>query len=295
MQIKSLSIKNKKKNWLLVMGGLGLFLTLILVLILGTEELNKSSRNWSNFPFILVVLFSIIFAPIVEELAFRGFFSQKKSLKILSVILIFSISIIGTINNWLISIPLIFFLLILLRKPDSNWLIILNSLIFSLVHYNLEDLTNIRLSYLPLFYFSVAVILVWIVINYSLFKAIFIHFIWNLFLVILTFLTLQFPDKKINQFKNENVNVVWSKEKLFPLKESKIVYSKNAIKISNFEAKEIYTILKGKYTTGNKVYKQTEPYVKYNFNFNFNLDSLNRKEMEVEVINFLESKKMVLK
>lgn len=293
MQIRFL--KFKKNNWLLVIGGLGLSLTLILILLFGLEDLNNSSRNLSDFPLFLVVLFSIIFAPVFEELAFRGFFSQKKTLKTLSLILIIAYSIIGSLNNWIIIIPLVFFLILLIKAHNNNWLIISNSLIFSLVHYNLDDLLNIKVFHSLLFHFSIAVILVWIVINYSLLKATFIHFTWNLFLVILTFLTLQFPDKKINQYQNDKVEVTWKKEKLFPLKESKITYSKNTISISNFEARKIYSILKEKHNTSNKGYKQTEPFAKYNFTFKFYSDSLNQKEMDIEVIQFLEAKNLVLK
>ena len=168
----------------------------------------------------------------------------------------------------------------------------MNAVLFTSFHYRFIDLINPEYFYLPLAQFSVGLLLLWIVINFSLKRAIIVHMIWNAIFMGLMILSLQYPDTEIKSMEQDNVTLEWERVPLFSSSQGTISFTENQIKVSNMEVRKIYTFLNFNEPMSAKRVLQSEPYVRYNMVITFK-DSLNQKEREAEAIKVLKTSKLL--
>lgn len=192
---------NYRFNFLLKIGAVIFCCTLFLYFIIYyyfENDFKAISRvkNITNNYFYLVFT-SLILAPLFEELAFRGYFKEKPFYQVISFIGI-AIFIFFSNNFYLYLLYLSFIIIHFLKKKNIKYLFFINSLIFSLVHYNFNDFDSV-FTILPMFFqFALGLILIWVVLNFNLLKSILLHFLFNFILIVILTIPLQFPDNSIN-------------------------------------------------------------------------------------------------
>ena len=86
-------ILQKYKNNYLLIGAVFFYCTFLIIYfsivyfdIVTLEELNNKSRLHSVNNLEMLMISAILIAPIIEELVFRGYFTNSKKLKILAII-----------------------------------------------------------------------------------------------------------------------------------------------------------------------------------------------------------------
>jgi membrane protease YdiL (CAAX protease family) len=259
-----------KKKWILIMAGLSTCLFLIFYLILGSNSGSGKFTNFSDFPLGGFILGALFLGPVVEEIFFRGFFADNKYLKGVAYMgMIFLLFL--NISTYLIIVLTIFFLVLFsffnLKGSQKflNLAMILNSLIFSLYHYDLDSFFDVT-NYYILLHFSIGLFLTWITINYNIFKGIVIHFIWNAIVISFILFSLQTPDEYMQNFENDLLHVEWKRTPRFDQRNITVKFESEGIMATHVEARELY-----KMTNINKHQKsktrilQSEPFMRYNF------------------------------
>lgn len=223
-------------------------------------------------PFFQIAFIAIIIAPIIEELIFRGYFSEKKYIKWAGIILL-PIFIVLTAPNYL-SISCVIFLYVFLilnflfkNKSIENSIIIINALLFSTLHFSASDFNHVFSLYAILFIFALGLIATWLTINFGLLKAILFHFIWNSGAMLLVFFALQYPDLNTENFENEIIKMEWERSPIINNNKNGISYSNDKIIASNVTLNSLLNFLrqveKDNYYFGE--YYQSEVFMKYNF------------------------------
>ncbi len=208
-------------------------------------------------------------------------------------------------NNIALKILLIVYIIFLIynnskkNKFSLNILIILNALVFSLVHLNNDYLNNIEFIFAPLFIrFAMGLFLVWICINFNIIKSMIFHALWNFVPLILLSYALFFPNTEVNYFENGDLQVTWSrvsksssKVNIYPLGKKNVLFSKSS---------EALFLLKSLEWSKNKndsicSYKPTEPYMSYKFDIKLK-DTINKsKDLHKKIETFLIESKLVEK
>lgn len=282
--------ETKKENWLLKVGGLGLCLSLLLFLFLGLNHEYDSSRNFSTTPLFVFIFGALIIAPLLEELAFRGVFTKKRRLKILSFSLILIFFLIN-LTNVLVYIPFLVYLFALVKRKffDGKLLFISSAIFFSLLHYRYDDIYSINTFYQPLAQFSLALVLTWVVLNYNLKNAILIHFSWNFLFILLTVYGLQYPDKSKKSLKSDKMDMYWEKTSLVNNVNSRLEYNESEIKVYDLEARKVFSIIALKYGMyKDTIIKQKEPYVKYNITFRSATKNQSQRSKDLIILKMLK-------
>lgn len=214
--------KNKKNNYLLKYGAGVFFCTSILYSLINyyDETLFESTDKIGD----LVSLYSVIFfilliAPVFEELVFRGYFLNNKFFTFtfyLGVAL--SIWMTGTYYSLILLLVIGLLEFGLKIKRQSKIMFFLNALLFSLVHYKISEFTN-PYSIVPVFFqFSLGLILIWIAINYNLYKSMLFHFCINFFIIGSLIAALQFPDSNIEVIQHDETVLTFQKSPIFSSK-----------------------------------------------------------------------------
>lgn len=181
-------LADKERNWLLHCAGILILLTAcVFIFVVDIDYLvDNGSRSeiMDDISPIGLLIFGVVVAPVFEELAFRGYLTNNKTnLKV--SILFLPLYIIAAGYNPVSLILMIVFdgLFVVNLKKDKrlvkDWMIVVNSLLFSLVHYKVSDFSDISLMAPMLFQFTIALVLSWIVINYSLTRSMIVHALWN--------------------------------------------------------------------------------------------------------------------
>lgn len=273
-------INQKQANWLLYLGGVLLPLSMFFVIFFTTDNQQINSRQFISSKFELYAFSAIIIAPIVEELVFRGFFSKKKSLRFLSLATI-PLFVYYSSNNiityYLLFVYIIFALLYLFKgkKMLVNFLYVLNASIFSVLHYNVTDFNQISTSFPFLIQFSIGLILIWLVINFGLLRAMVFHFIWNSITIAIMFYGVQFVGDELRIIQKEEYTMITREVPKYSSCVSRFSYDKTSIKINCMELSNILNIInKNKL---NNVYPTT-PFLKYNLELKFKND-VNQNQM----------------
>ncbi len=289
MQVTMNLIRDKKDNFLLYTGAGILTCTLFLYLLINylSPDLIPVSDKFGDFDnIVLILLFTLIIAPVTEEIIFRGIFLKKKIFKYLfyfGSILFITI----TSNYYLIFFLIAIFYFDFYRKNNfTNVLYLLNSALFALVHYKLSEFSNI-FAVLPVFFqFSVGLILIWITINYGLVKSMVAHFLFNFIIIFPLFLVLQFPDTEQKKLKTNDVILEWNKVEIIGW--YKIDYSERRIsaeRISLNSFLDLYPDIKKKVSVNDSL--------RY-FKYNIEVKSVrNSKISEQDLLNALLKTKLV--
>lgn len=280
-------LNSYKENYLLYYALVG-FSTFIITYFIFSRS-NSFYENptrldgFTNFK--IFVLSALFFAPFIEEIIFRGFFTKNKLLKFISVvgIPVFAFSI----NKFYLIISIIYVViiaLILIKKRPSNIKMIYfgNALIFSLVHYKIDDFSNF-ITILPITaHFSIGLFLIWIVVNFNIKISIISHFVLNFVMILPYLIYLQFPDTEKYSKEIYGYKITWQKVAVFN-KLTKISKPTNyEVYANNLTPIELYRVYSPQ--VDNRI-KDSKLFLKYNIsiaklnNSNKKLDSLLVKKL----------------
>lgn len=238
-----------KENWLLKWGAIGsLLLVLLLIIILSflietTYAPSPSSRGPQVVGFILSGIFII---PIIEEISFRGVFLKNKWWAVLGFILmgLYATVLVNLTYTVVYVFYLIYFFIGLYKYKNNVFYIrglyLLNALLFTVGHIS-DAFSLFSLDIIVRFVsaFSVALICIWLVINFNLLKAIFFHITMNGVFLTIFFITLQYPDTTIHIVESDAMRIEWQKSKLYPF-EKEFVNQKDTTRIyKNYILKDL--------------------------------------------------------
>ncbi len=248
-------LKRYDKNYLLVTGGILFFSTLLLYLLVVfffPKELDNLSRNRITNNFYYFAFVAVLVAPILEELTFRTLFLKNKFFPLLFFIGT-AIYIFITANYYLYAL---YFLILYLffYKKDTVLIFISNACLFSLVHYKSTDFVSIY-TILPMFFqFSLGLMLIWVVVNFGLLKSIIAHLCFNLFIVSILAIKIQFPDSKNHKIIYNGYAMHWVKLPIFNNKDNMIsLSSEYEVEAVNIDLDKFYKI----YSKDSKMIKIT--------------------------------------
>ena len=280
-------LKTKTNNRLLYSGAVIFFCTSIIYIIISTQspDILPDNDKFGSFDNVfLIILSTLLIAPIFEEIIFRGIFTKRKFFTYyfyIGSLLMIAI----TKNYYLIALLILIFIIRLGKFKESFTSYCLIAFLFALMHYGLDDFSNLY-SFIPVFFqFSIGLILTWIVINFGIKWSILSHFTINFTIIASVIFVLQFPDKEKHFIENENNELNWEKTSI--LGKSNIVFSENRV-----EAERV-TIEKFLKTFNNQAVRN----IKINdtlklYRFNFKIESKNNIKLKENEINelFLKAK-----
>jgi membrane protease YdiL (CAAX protease family) len=210
-------LKKYNFNYLILTGAVIFCCTMLIyiyITFIFEEEINNLSRFNSINNYFTFIFSALIIAPIFEEYVFRGYFTNNSVFKIISFVGS-GFYIFLTNNHHLYILLVILLILNFINKINKIYFFIISSILFSLVHYNLDDFKSI-ITIVPMFFqFSLGLILIWVVLNFNLKSAIISHFLFNLFFIIIFTIPLQFPKSKNNKVEYLGYRVEWNKVPLF--------------------------------------------------------------------------------
>lgn len=204
-----------------------------------------------NFPPLLLIAFPLIFAPIIEEFAFRGWLMSTVTRKIISVVLVvFYVQ--SAFQSLLLSVIVFLLLILFLFKVGKYFFavnVIFTSLLFSSVHiqnFNDPFITFAALTQL----FGVGLILSFITCRFGIVYAIILHAINNT-IAFLPFILVSNSDQEL-VFEGETYSATLTPVSIFNVGESNTYDYTDSISITNnlteiavalapFETDMIYT------------------------------------------------------
>jgi membrane protease YdiL (CAAX protease family) len=259
-------LNNYKNNYLLISAGLG-FSTFIIIyyFLSGSSDFYENPTRLDELTNFKIFLFSaLLLAPIFEELIFRGYFTKNKILKFITIIglPLFALSV--SKYHFFLSIPYVSILfLIFYKKIKTNKNVVFygNALLFSIVHYEIENFNNLITIAPILAQFSMGLFLIWIVINFNLKTSIIAHLVFNGIVIFPTFISLQYPNTEFSKRQIEGYEISWRQTPIF---------GKNTLikKPSDYEvqAKNVMplTLYKVYNTKSNNKLRNSELFSKYN-------------------------------
>lgn len=285
--------KRFKENWLIVIAATSLCTAIGLFFLFKEESLYPRGKDYSNYSFVLISFFIIIFAPVVEELSFRGFYTSKRVFFLISLFLLPVFVLFTNPQYWFILI-LFYLALFFYFRFKIAWIwkltIILNVILFALMHYEINDFTNFKSITFP-FQFAFGFLSIWIVINFNLFKAIVAHFTWNTVLMLILFFGIQFPDETVNTYNDDLFHASWSRVPHFNSKPGKFSIKENRVLMENLTAKKLSDFLN--YNSSSPETYQSEPFMKYNLTLQVK-DSVSKQNLQILTKKFLEDQNLLI-
>ncbi|MDN3705851.1 CPBP family intramembrane metalloprotease [Myroides ceti] len=267
-------MKNKNKNWILYSGIVAVLLGLVVLWSTKTEYYHSRLNMETNF--ITLLFFSIIIAPVFEELAFRGYFTRSKKIQIPSLILLLVYVLISfNFINLILFLAILTFIL-LNNGKENNLIFFFSILLFGTIHYQVSDFTSLSAFYTILFQLGLGAILLWVVINFNLKRAVLLHALFNLVMLSFTYFSIMYKtDFSEKRIENDTIHVVWKKEfNLYPKNES-LILTDNSFKAQNYTPLSLYKALQNN-KSSNKIKNLfiKEPLMNYSIDFSLK-DSLN--------------------
>lgn len=246
-------------------------------------------------PFLLLFM-AVFLAPVFEEIIFRGYLTGKKVLQWVTMILLLVYIILSGYNPVSIVLYGLFAILFFINMKNSshilsNYMIITNSLLFTVIHYKLSDFTDINLVTPMLSQLLLALVFSWVVINYSLIHSIITHGLVNgLIFGSSVIFALGLEDKK-EIAKTENAVIEWSEDKNF-FSTMEISYNPDSIVASGAYGSDLYHNL-GVLIQNSDCIKNSEfihPNNKYNIKIYLTNDKAN---IDTETCELLEKAKLI--
>ncbi len=216
-----MKLLNKYKENYLLIGAVISYCTFLIIYFgfFSIEDIfNNPNRLDGTTNFKLFILSALLLAPILEEIVFRGYFTNNKILKLFTIIGL-PIFVLSVDKYYLIfTIPYIIVLILLLfykDKINKHILFISSALVFSVVHYKPEDFGNI-ITILPILtQFALGLLLIWVVVNFNLRTSILVHFTYNFIVLLPLFFVLQFPDIEQKSIEFNEYKISWQKTPVF--------------------------------------------------------------------------------
>ena len=267
-----------KNNWLLAVGILLVSIALPILLNLGREEVLPTRSPSSSFQGY--ILSAIFIAPILEEIAFRGFFSKTKALRILAFFLLI-IFVLTTSKNWVNYLLIILFLsslglsIFYSNKINSVLSYLLNATLFASLHFTLED--QISMIF-PLVQVGFGLIMIWVVLNFGILKAILTHASWNFVLVLFLLIGLQFPDSSLKIKETDRYELRWQRVPLIDKRKGELNFTDKGVIITSINARKIHSLLAAVSKKESIEYIPLEPFMKYDMELIFK-DAISQNEV----------------
>lgn len=266
-------MKNKNKNWILYSGIVSVLSGIVVLWSTKTEYYH--SRLNMEINFITLLFFSIIIAPVFEELAFRGYFTRTKKIQIPSLILLLVYVLISfNVINLILFLAILTFIL-LNNGKENNLIFFFSILLFGTIHYQVSDFTSLYAFYTIIFQLGLGAILLWVVINFNLKRAMLLHALFNLVMLSFSYFSIMYKtDFSEKRIENDAIHVVWKKEfNLYPKNES-LILTDNSFKAQNYTPLSLYKALQNN-KSSNKVKNLfiKEPLMNYSIDFSLK-DSL---------------------
>lgn len=267
-------MKNKNKNWILYSGIVAVLLGLVVLWFTKTEYYHSRLNMETNF--ITLLFFSIIIAPVFEELAFRGYFTRTKKIQIPSLILLLVYVLISfNVINLILFLAILTFIL-LNNGKENNLIFFFSILLFGTIHYQVSDFTSLSAFYTILFQLGLGAILLWVVINFNLKRAMLLHALFNLVMLSFSYFSIMYKtDFSEKRIENDTIHVVWKKEFNLYTKNESLILTDNSFKAQNYTPLSLYKALQNN-KSSNKVKNLfiKEPLMNYSIDFSLK-DSLN--------------------
>ncbi len=214
------SLKNKKENWILFVAPILYVIGTLLTITLQVET--EVNINLSR------IITAIILAPFIEEFTFRSFFIKK--FRIISIVLL--VFTIAFFKNHIFNTSLLIVLLTFIAAQyykNKFWylkvIIILNSLLFSTVHLSLNEIFDS--NYIGLFFtrFSLGLFLIYIVLNFNIWKAIGLHLVINSIMVgLMIFMSYYLVKSNNHKFTINSKKSIIKWQPKFNIKQKTVIY-----------------------------------------------------------------------
>lgn len=234
--MKSL-LSGKHKNWLLYTAGILLFILIILfVFVVDYQYLMDNSSRGSIAsdinPFLLLFM-AVVIAPVFEEVTFRGYLTNKKILQWATVILLLAYIVLSGYNPLSIVLYILFIILFIInvktnKEVVKDSLIIINSLLFTAIHYKASDFSDINLIAPMLSQLLLALILSWVVINYTIIHAMICHALMNGLIIGSGIIYSLSTESEVHVVKSDKAVIEWSEDANF-LSTMQLTYSTDSI------------------------------------------------------------------
>lgn len=164
--------------------------------------------------------------------------------------------------------------------------IISNIFLFASVHYEPQELANMDTFYFAFFQLGLGALLIWVILNFSIWKAVLVHFAWNFSFTLFTLAGLHFVDEDWKNFENDKILVEWKEVPRFQGLNSKVEYvNSDTLKATNIEARKLYKMINLAKSDSLKDFRilQYDSYKKYNFEISYKIpeeDSIKEKTSE---------------
>lgn len=276
------NIKNCSENWLIITFSLFFSLGILGCIVLDMDEVLHNSRSQESTSLFGTLFLAIIFAPVLEELSFRGLFLSKKIMPIISLTLISCFSLFSYHNYYVLGVFILFMVGFFIYKTYHfrflfKIICILNALLFGFIHYKIEDFTSVEKGFVILFQISIGFLLIWVTLNFGLIRSMLVHATYNGVLLSFIVISVQFPDTKINNYEDENIKVEWQRVPYFESLNTNISTTSEKTEAYSTTINKVY-IMTGirNYDEVNEKIVQTEAYMKYNFKIYLKENAINK-------------------
>ena len=287
----------RKFNWALKLGILAEIVGLTILFTASEADISPSS--FGGLSFELIFLAAVFFAPIYEEIIFRGQHLSRKWLKIVSFVFIAIIT--ATQFSEVVNLVLGMLLLLVIILGNTKYLsrdkfltayILLNSILFGLIHlgegeFGLNTDTLITLSQI-----GGGLISNWICINFKFRYAIYAHAIWNFFALSVMFIFLQFPPKEQQITETEHGTLSYEQVPYYGDKSNTVKLNRRELNIEGRSIEELLEYLE--LTDKSKradAFLVNAPFAKFNIKYTTKHDSIFYQDF----FNALESEGLITK
>lgn len=285
-----------QKKWLLISGSILLSLIFFSIIFFQLSPPLTDIKQSSFKSFYFVTFTSpVLFAPLIEEIRFRGFLSKNKILQGLFIILTPMSLFMSGWNSYVFVIVLIIYGLFISYKIYESSLIldvliIVTSLFFSSLHLPSE--ANLSWSWVPFLgvSFSLGLIFSWVILNKSIIWSMILHGGWNLMLGLISLGYLQFGiSEEPREVITDEYNLEWQRIPFLNSKTGTLSQDGKVLIIKNMNLQNVL----GTLGAGPAILDSmlvTEPYVKYDITF----QSENEGELKANFIKALEMDSLLI-
>ena len=230
-------IKGYRYNYLLI-GAVAAYCTFLFSFLFfypESKEFVLAHGRFKDVNFIFVLLYGILMAPVLEELIFRGAFTHNKVLRLISFVGL-PLFLYAAKGSRDITLIIFFFYLVLFlatafigqKKYLFALLLFTNALLFALAHYDKVYWHHIMTFSFLLNQFAAGLLLLWIVLNWNIKRAILVHATFNFLIFFPSFLMLQFPSDKVYIQQIEHYEIKWQR---VPVLNNKTMLMKNDFEV----------------------------------------------------------------
>lgn len=292
------TLTNYRHNWILVSAiSCGVVFSLI-SLFFDTKSSTSHVGVFDRLPILLVIVVGVVVAPVLEELSFRGFFSNSNRLRIIALIgflfyIVLSFYSKYSIGFAVLALVLALVLIMLYYKYRSSVVFILfvifNAIVFGLIHYSIEDFSKPGFQFV-LVQIGGALLLTWITMNKGLFFSMLFHGLWNLGALSIFVYSLQFVPKEINIIEKNSIKIVYQQ---VPIMDSNTVSVTNTADGLTAKNVTIQTFLDLGITDNSlkSAYSSIIPMARYDITVEFKDGGRNYET----VLKILQEKEMIVK